>query len=275
MKSIFRMRGTWLSAQAVCQPGSSRLSIIDAFTGTVLKVISFSQQPVSVTYSKDGMLAYVILSGHSIVEFFASDWRETKRIPYTFLESKIVTGIDNRRAYCVSNRGVHDIDVVNSTVKSHNIQSPQRSLALSPDNRLLYIVFSGGVIVFDVEKWEKAFEIRVESAERISLDPKGKRAYVGLRGFADVKVIDLSSGELVGSILSYGHVADITLDMEGLYFFILTINRANMAVYRIGDEVEKIEDVTIGSAPDCIVVAPDNRSVYVSNRSVVKKFEML
>lgn len=259
----------------VCQPSSSKISIIDTSSGEILKSISFHKPPTDVAFSRNGIFLYVVLAGDSIVVFFASDWQEVKRFPWTTIDTKLVAGDKDGRAYVVSRKGLDELDLAKSEiVRSLAISEPEKSLALSSDNLHLCAVTPKSLIVIDVLGWNKKFELPIDSGWVVSLDPVGKCAFVGQNGDRNVEVFDFVSGRYLESIPGNSHVKDIAFNPSGSLAFILSSTPANMAVYSVGVEIEKIEDISIGGYPESVVVTPDGNHVYVSNGSAVKVFEV-
>jgi DNA-binding beta-propeller fold protein YncE len=257
----------------VCQPSSSKISIIDTITGEVLKTVSFSQQPIAVEFSRNGMFLYVVLARDSVVEFFTSDWREAKRIPWDAVWTKIVAGNDNGRAFVISPRGLDELDLAQSEIVRSFEYPGLKSLALNSGN-LLCLVTLVTVMVFDVQNWIRTFIGPIESGAVVGIDPEGERAFVGQNGSSNVEVFDLASGDSLGSIPHNSTVTGIALTPSGSLAFVISYLGANMAVYDVSDEVKKIEDVSIGGNPRGVVVSSDGAHVYVTNGSVLKIFEV-
>lgn len=258
----------------VCQSSSAKISIIDTFTGEISKTVSFAQQPIGVEFSPNGIFLYVVLARDSIVEFFTSDWHETKRIPCAAVWTKIVAGNNSGFAYTASPQGLDELDLAKSEiVRSFAYSGLEQSLALSSGN-LLCMVTAKAVIVFDSQSWASKFERAIESGWVIAIESVSARVFVGQNGNRNVEIFDLVSGDSSGSISGNVHVKDIAFTPSGSLAFVISSGGANMAVYNVGDDLKKIEDVSIGGNPRNVVVSPDGAHVYVTNGSVLKVFEV-
>ncbi|MGE8337762.1 YncE family protein [Pseudomonas laurylsulfatiphila] len=258
----------------VCQTSSGKISIIDTRSGKILKTISFPRQPTGVEFSRNGMFLYVVLDRDAIVEFFTSDWCESKRISWTEIWTKIVADNDGGHVYAVSPRGIDELDVARlEIVRSFPYPELMNSSALKSGN-LLCLVTLEKFIVFDVQSWGKKREQTIEGGHLVEIDPRGKRAFVGQNRKKIVEILNLESGDSLGSIPGDDFVQGVALTPSGLMAFVISHVDANMAVYDVVGEVKKIEDVSIGGNPKHVVVTRDGARVYVTNGIALKVFEV-
>lgn len=258
----------------VCQTSSGKISIIDTRLGEILKTISFPKQPIGVEFSRNGMFLYVVCDRDSIVEFFTSDWRESKRITWTDAWTKIVAGNDGGHIYAVSPRGVDELDLARfEIVRSFAYPGINNSSALNSGN-LLCLVTLEKFIVFDVKNWDKKFEKAIEGGHLVEIDPGRERAFVGQIRRKIVEILNLESGGSLGSIPGDDFVQGVALTPSGLLAFVISYVGANMAVYDVDGEAKKIEDVSIGGNPKHVVVTRDGARVYVTNGIALKVFEV-
>jgi len=258
----------------VCQTSSGKISIIDTRSGKILKTISFPRQPTGVEFSRNGMFLYVVLDRDAIVEFFTSDWRESKRITWTEIWTKIVADNDGGHVYAVSPRGIDELDVARlEIVRSFAYPGLRNSSALNSGNFLCVVTFEK-FIVFDIQGWGAKLERKIESGSLVEIDPGRARAFVGQNLRRNVEIYDLASGDSLGSIPGNDIVQGIALTPSGSLAFVISHVDANMAVYDVGGEVKKIEDVSIGGNPKHVVVTRDGARVYVTNGIALKVFEV-
>lgn len=258
----------------VCQTSSGKISIIDTRSGKTLKTIFFPRQPTGVEFSRNGMFLYVVLDRHAIVEFFTSDWSESKRISWTEIWTKIVAGNEGGHVYAVSPRGIDELDVARlEIVRRFPYPELMNSSALKSGN-LLCLVTLEKFIVFDVQSWDKKREQTIEGGHLVEIDPRGKRAFVGQNRKKIVEILNLESDGSLGSIPGDDFVQGVALTPSGSIAFVISHVGANMAVYDVDGEAKKIEDVSIGGNPKHVVVTRDGARVYVTNGIALKVFEV-
>ncbi|MBL7723638.1 MAG: gliding motility-associated C-terminal domain-containing protein [Chitinophagaceae bacterium] len=249
---------------------SNSVSVINGCTNVVEHVINNAGiQPVGIAISPDGHRLYVCSYGSDFINVFSTD-------NYALLASitvgqgqisapsGIIVSPDNKRIYVNlfdENKVAVINAVTNAVVAYYSTGNRPVGIDISKDGTKIFIAnqnsnslqvldaFSGATIT-SVRLGPDADPLGVGGAAAIVLNHANSRAYVTIQDSSTVKVVDLLSYKIIGSIAvgnrPFG--IDITLNDSSLYVSCVNSNQV-IHIKTATNEVK--EKITTGQKPYC------------------------
>jgi YVTN family beta-propeller protein len=193
----------------VSNEDTNQTTIIDLASGTVEATLAVGREPEGVRLSPDGKLCYVTgETDHDITVIDTTTGTVTGRIPVGKRPRDAVFLSDGSRAYVSSelDAKVSIIDVAAGKVIG-TIDLPPDSkpmgVAVSPDDRTLYVATGRGKLVVAVDLKTNTVTKSVEVGQRpwgIALGANGTRLYTANGPSNDVTVVDTATMTVIGRV---------------------------------------------------------------------------
>jgi YVTN family beta-propeller protein len=212
---------------------SESVTIIDTKTKKEVATIPVGESPDAIAVTSDGKKAYVL--GGSLESFISAIDTQSKKVTATI-------PIDIRITY---------------------------ALAITPDEKYVYVTGHGTVSIIDIEKEEVVKKLYMGDYNcAVTMTPDGKQAYVS--SMKDIFVIDTATQELCKSIsLEYDCLPeDIAFTPDGKQGYVA----AEQAVFVIDAEKEEVIytiPINKGSLFTSyeVVISPNGNRIYVAGEN--------
>lgn len=178
----------------------------------------------------------------------------------------VVSSSDGRTAF-VAGHGtaqVFVVDVATMTKVATIATKDLIDVALSADDRTLYVAVVGGVQTIDTTSRRVTGFIEFESSPySLDVSPDGSMLYVLERDESRVTIFDMTTGaERQVTVPASGEAMTVSLD--GRYVFTTHPDLDRIARLRVADL--KVDSIEVGDSPRGIEMSPNGRSVYVVNQ---------
>jgi YVTN family beta-propeller protein len=216
----------------VTNSSSNSVTIIDTKTKKEVDTIPVGKSPDAITVTSDGKKAYILDGG--LESFISVIDTQSKKVTATI-------PIDIQITY---------------------------TLAITPDEKYVYVTGHGTVSIIDIEKEEVVKKLYMGDYNyAVTMTPDGKQAYVSSQG--NVSVIDIATQEILKTIsLGYDCLPkdiDFTLDGKRAY---VTVRQAVLVVDMEKEEVIDTIPIT-GSLFTSyeVVISPNGDRIYVAGRN--------
>jgi YVTN family beta-propeller protein len=215
----------------VTNSSSESVTIIDTGTKKEVATIPVGESPDAIAVTSDGKKAYVL--GGSLESFISVIDTQSKKVTATI-------PIDIRITY---------------------------ALAITPDEKYVYLTGHGTVSIIDIEKEEVVKKLYMGDYNFVvTMTPDGKQAYVSSEG--NVSVIDIATQEILKTISleSNGTPYTIVFTPDGKQAYAAI----GQAVLVIDTEQEKvIHTIPIKGPlfiPYAAVISPNGNRIYVAGK---------
>ncbi len=193
----------------VSNEDSDEASLVDVASGAVIRTVPVGAEPEGVRISPDGALAYVTgETDHDVTVLSTATGDEIARIPVGTRPRDAVFTRDGSRAYVSAEiaGNVSEIIVTENRVE-RTFTLPEGSLsmgvALSPDDRTLYVANGRARTVSVIDLMEGVITHEVEVGERpwgIIVSADGSRLYTANGPSNDVSVLDTATLQILARI---------------------------------------------------------------------------
>ncbi len=196
----------------VADAGSGFVTIIDAFTNTVVGSVISGSIPFGVAFHPSGNLVYVTNSGEDTVSVIdAATSALLKKIPVGKEPYGIGVTPDGKWVY-VADHGESHVSVIDTGSNEvaatigltlSPVSTKPYGVAIHPTGQRVYVTneVGGSVSVIDGETKTLAGAINVEGQSiGVSLNRDGSRLYVATRTTNSVSVIDTASSAVLSSV---------------------------------------------------------------------------
>lgn len=147
------------------------------------------------------------------------------------------------------------------------VGSVPTGVAMSPDARLAYLLFSGAhcLKVFDIATRSVIATVSLVMAPTsLAVSPDGERAYVTSTTAGTVTVVD-TAGNLNAAWTGFSGPAGIVVSPDGSRIYVANSSAHAVSVVRAADGVLE-STVPTGTEPVGIAMAPDGKRAYVTTR---------
>lgn len=189
--------------------------------------------------------------------------------PYT-----IAITPDGTRAYVgsYSDENISVIDLQTKQVVGAPIALPGRPyvIAISPDGKTAYVTTSAGpVSVIDLQTNQVVGAITVEEGAAdlwgVAFAPDGKTAYVVNEATGALAVVDVASGQVVGTPIPTGNDSiNVALTPDGNWAYVTNEESNDVSVIDIRTR-QNVATIPVGEAPWGVAITPDGKKAYVAN----------
>jgi YVTN family beta-propeller protein len=234
------------AAEATAQPFayvataySDTITIIDAATNTVAKVIASHGYPLAVAASHDGRSVFVANvddSTISVLDTASNEITRTITLPVHTYPQDLAVSADGSRVYAIS-QGLRTPRIAGSLFIIDTASgSVQRTLALPDD-----------------------FPVAIRTT------PGSAFAYIVNLDSDSVSVVDTVTNSLVGKIPVGGVPIALALTPDGTLAYAANMLSSTVSVIDTASR-SVTATVPVGSGPHSIAVAPDGSLVYVANQ---------
>ena len=262
----------------VVNQGSQTLSFVDAAAMTVVDSIPMSPAPHELAISEDGKTAYVSLYGDrevvgdSIAVIDVATRRETGRLtlgghkrPHGLVVrgGQLFTTSETSKAVLRLDRATGAIGWTGNTgaAGSHMIAVDAAGTRLYSGN-----IGADSVSVIDISgaTSDASQQIPVgKGPEGIALTPDGSEVWAAHRGGGGVSVIDTRSGSVVATLLPEVVSARVAISSDGRRVLLFDMPSGSTIVLDRATRKE-LGRIPMGGMPGGGIIAPDNRTAYVS-----------
>lgn len=234
-------------------------------------VMGFGSNPAEVIPSPDGKLLYVSNRGRD--EIAVVDVESGKVI------ARIKTGVHpnfmnftpDGRCLVVANNQDEKATVIdpstNAVVGSPAEGRGASGVAITDDSRYAYItsIYDDEISVIDLEKMERVRIIHARGAMAIMMPRKSRFAYL-CTDRDRVSILDIASGEIVGSIPAGNTPNYITLSSDGGRAYVTNALSNTLSVMDL-EKRALIKEIPIGTEPTSSALSPDGKYLFVNNHS--------
>lgn len=140
-------------------------------------------------------------------------------------------------------------------------------LVADEDSALLYTVGldDGTLIVTDtIAKTRRVIATGGQRASGVAVDPTRNRAYVASQDSADLRTVDLETGQVIATVDAGAAALNVAVDSErGLVY--TAVFGGNSVLVTDADTGQRIGHITVGAAPNDVIVA--DGSAWAVDRS--------
>lgn len=258
--------------------GSGTLSIIDTGNLQVVGSVRTETNPTGIAVSADGKrvyTTYLFTNQLTVVDTVTN----SQLTPITLIPNLTIGGYnrialtrDGIRAFVGNgpNQQFATVDMVANDTSSFQLDMGPADLALTPDNRWLFIAgckgfcVPGNVTVVDAQARRLVQTIAVGAKPyRVVVAPDGAKAYVANLGDPSVSIIDVATRSVVSTIPVPLQPTDLAISPDSKQ--VLVVGQTSGTLTLI-DAVLSIArgTVQIGDSPREVVMSPDAHRLYVS-----------
>jgi YVTN family beta-propeller protein len=288
----------------VTNSAGNTIDVVDPATNKVVQVIKGIEVPHGVNFSPDGKRVYISNEAEAVLDVVDRETGEIiKAIPLSGHPNNIAVTKDGRRIFiCIAEKpGALDIVDAASLQKAKSIpmKAPLHNVYVTPDGRFAVAGSVRGkfAVVVDVETEQVAWEVAFDQGVRpmaFDANPDGSTRHMfvqlsNLHGFA---VVDFATHKETARIKlpdePYGFGVDegrlgtpshgIGVAPDNKTLWINSVLANSVFVYSLPDiklvghaELPTL-DVSgrhaVGSTPDWLTFAPDNKTVYVADTAL-------
>jgi YVTN family beta-propeller protein len=263
----------------VVNQGSQTVSFVDAEAMTVVESIPMSPAPHELAIAEDGKTAYVSLYGNrevvgdSIAVIDVATRRETGRLtlgghkrPHGLVVrgGQLFTTSETSKAVLRLDRATGAIGWTGNTgaAGSHMIAVDAAATRLYSGN-----IGADSVSAIDIGSGatsDASQQIQVgKGPEGIALTPDGTEVWAAHRGGGGVSVIDTHSGSVVATLLPEVVSARVAISPDGRRVLLFDMPTGSTIVLDRATRKE-LGRIAMGGMPGGGIIAPDNRTAYVS-----------
>jgi YVTN family beta-propeller protein len=212
-------------------------------------------------------------SSESVTIIDTKTKKEVATIPVGESPDAIAVTSDGKKAY-VLNKGLENsISVIDTQSKKVTATIPidiriTYTLAITPDEKYVYVTGHGTVSIIDIEKEEVVKRLYMGDFNyAVTMTPDGKQAYVSSEG--NVSVIDIATQEVLRTIsMGYDGLPkdiDFTLDGKRAYVAI------GQDILVIDTEKEEVINTIIVKRgifdPYEVIISPNGNQIYLAGSS--------
>ncbi len=254
-----------------------------SFPGSIQSaIIPTGSLPEGMAISPDGRKAYVSNKGSGTVSMISTATNQvitsTRVDPAAIVPVEAVAvSPDGKRVYVAGgSNGISVLDaatiIVVDTISvgaGGGAHINPQGLAMSPDGRLLYVSNNqdgGAVTVLDIATKNVIASLSMGPGNAplgIAVSPDGTKAYIAFSGLNEIKIFDLLSNSVVGTIAVGTQPVGVAVTPNGGKIYVANELENSVSVY---DTVtDQITTKPVGSAPEGIVISPDGSRAYVTN----------
>jgi len=222
--------------------GEKGLAVLHGTTSTVLRNIPLATaQPVPATGNPGGV---AVSPGNSFV--------------------MVANGVDGGAFY--------GIDVASGQVvasHAHGSGSVPTGVAMSPDARTAYLLFSGANVmkVFDLASRGVVATISLSMPPTsLAVSPDGERAYVTSATAGTIEVINTVTRQSQTTWAGFADLAGIAISPDGSRIYVVSRSANTVYVLRTADGGLDAT-VAVSAGPEGIAITPSGKLAYITNRS--------
>jgi large repetitive protein len=236
----------------VTNRGSNSVSVIDMSNITNPAVqpqainVGVGSAPFGLAVTPNGKYVYVANSGDGTISVIDTHSNTViGDIQVGGSPTAIAASPNGTRAYVTNTSGgMSVIDTANNRVKYTIAVNGGYGVAVSPDNKYVYVT-DGGVSVIDINAGTVT-PIESVFSEWIAVSPSGNRVYVTNTGGNTVSVIDGKNSTVIGDPLYVGYVAGVALspNSQRLYAVLAGGGGSSVQVIATGDSGTAINTTT-------------------------------
>jgi YVTN family beta-propeller protein/autotransporter-associated beta strand protein len=266
----------------VVMPGRNELVVIDTRTRTVVGApIAIGGRSFSVLPTPDGRQVYV-------TGFIAANVKVLDAVTNTFIGSPIAVGAnpygigltpDGRKLY-VANSGsstgtVSVIDTATNTVVATVVTGGVATAIpmVSPDGQRVVVPIFGSntVAIFDTATDTmiagSPFALGCSNPRFATFTLDGQHAYISCMSSGELKVIEVASGAVVGTVTGLNYASDSVLTRDGSKLLVMNAesNHSAFVVDVASNTVGPI--LTMPGLPSAVGLTPDGTIAYVADQT--------
>lgn len=259
--------------------GEGTVSTVDSATGRAVGTpIPVPDEPESIAITPNGRRALVVSDGKSSATLIETATRKpVKTFEFGSAAGMVAISPDGQRAF-VTLGPSGEIAVIDpgtaNLLGSFPVGAQPRSVAFSPDGTKAYVgLGTEEIAVLDAASGSVVGKpIPVGAvATSIVFAPDGETAYATSDGLDEVKVIDVSLGEVVKSIpvppASRPH--SLAVSPDGRHLYLGSVAPPSLTVIETAQDRIVGEPIPLPAAPNEISITPDGSTALVAGGEVV------
>jgi len=263
------------------------LDVIDPATNQVVMKIKDIEAAHGVTFSPNGVRAYITCEGDSTVWVVETkDGRLLSKIPLSGHPNNIAVSNDGRRVFAAIVTAPGAVDVIDTqtlkNVRTIPVKGNAHNVYVTPDGQFVVAgsVVGKSVTVIDERSLEPVWDIEFDEGVRPiaferAADGSTGRMFVQLSNVHGFAVVDFKTHKETqrvmlpdeprrGNAHSGAPSHGIGVSPDGKTLWVDSSVASGVFAYSLPD-LKLLGNVATGSTPDWLTFTPDSRFVYVAN----------
>ncbi len=257
----------------VAAQGSKTAIVINPISDAVTTTIPISTNPQGLSVTPNGELVYIMPHGNANISVINTSLNEVVANVTTGTNpAGIAINYEGTIVYALSAGGGGVLQSINATtfttIGTAKIGGTPLSVAITPDDKYLYITQSGTntVLVADAHTLAPILSIPVGSTpQAIAISPDGEAAYVANYASNTVSVISVKTNTVIKTIPVGTSPEGIAVSPGGNTVLVTNYGSNTMSVIATSN-LSVTRTVNVGSGPTGIVILPNNEKIYVANQ---------
>ncbi|MBI3943225.1 MAG: Ig-like domain-containing protein [Chloroflexi bacterium] len=258
----------------------NQLVVFDANNGMARSSVVVGNRPIAAVVLPDNQTAYVLNhEGNDVSVVNLATMAEVDLSPSQEGIQRIRVGSNpyaalahpTRKEVYVLNQDSGDLSIINTDTRTEAARvsiggSDARAMVFSPDAARLYISRRDYVVIFDIatRRVTRTIETGYGTLSGIAVSPDETLVYVLAQWYGALKILDLRSGEFIGTVNVESSPAFMATSPDGNTLYIANQESHSISI------VDRRTDVVVSRLPldgdtNGLVVKPNGQQIYVAN----------